>query len=108
MAAVGIADIGAEGGDFHLEGIVADEDDAELGADIEAVGKELQDLGGSGVCSDVIISGIAPKQDVAHTAAYEESLVAVALKLVADRIGEFPGVHGMIMRQKAESNEVKK
>jgi hypothetical protein len=41
MAAVRIADIGAEGGDFHLERIVADEDDAELRADIEAVGEEL-------------------------------------------------------------------
>jgi len=38
MATVGIADIGAEGGNFHLEGIVADEDDAELRADIEGRG----------------------------------------------------------------------
>lgn len=108
MAAVGIADIGAEGGDFHLEGIVADEDDTELRADIEALREKLQDFGRSGVCGDVIISGISPKQDVAHAAADEESLVAVTLKLVAHRVGEFSRVHGMIMRQKAGSDEAKK
>jgi hypothetical protein len=98
MAAIGIADIGAEGGDFDLEGIVADEDDTELHADIEAVGEELQDFGGSCVCGDVVIGRIAPKKDVAHAAADEEGLVTMALERFANRIGEFPGIHGMIMR----------
>jgi hypothetical protein len=77
---------------------VADKDDAELSADIEAVGEELQDLVRRGVCGDVVIGGIATEKDVAHTAAYEERLMAVALKRIANRIGEFPGSHGMIMR----------
>ena len=86
---------------------MADEDDAELCADIEAVGKELEDLGGSGVCSDVEIGGIATEKNVAHAAADEESLVAMVLKLVANRIGEFPGIHGMIMRQRGLGDEEK-
>jgi len=53
-------------------------------------------------------AGIATEKDVAHAAADEESLVAVTLKLVAHRVGEFPRVHGMIMRQKAGSDEAKK
>jgi len=106
MAAVRVAEVGAEGGDFDLEGIVADEDDAELRADIEAVGEELQNFGRSCVGGDVVIRGIASKQDVAHTAADEESLVTLALERVTDRIGEFPGIHGMIMRLWGEVNEV--
>src|SRR5258708_2681863 len=108
MAAVGIADIGAEGGDFHLEGVVADEDDTELRADIEAVWEKLQNLLRSGVCGDVEIGGIATEKNVAHAAADEESLVPVTLTLVAHRVAGCPGVHGMIMRQKAGSDEAKK
>jgi hypothetical protein len=98
MAAVGVADIGAEGGDFNFEGILADEDDPEMRADIEAVGKKLQDFLRRSICGDVVIRRLAMEKDVADTAADEESLVAVALKRVANRIGEFPGIHEMIMR----------
>lgn len=41
MAAVGIAEVGTKGGDLYLEGIVADEDDAELRANIESMRKKL-------------------------------------------------------------------
>ena len=67
-------------------------------ADIEAVREELQDFGGSGVGGDIIIGGIAPEKDIAHAAADEEGLVTMALERVANRIGKFPGIHGMIMR----------
>jgi hypothetical protein len=97
MAAVGVADIRAEGGDFHLERIAADEDDAELCAHIEAVWEKFENFLWSGIGGDVVIGGIAMEKDVAHTTADEECLVAVGLKLIANRIGEFPGVHGMIM-----------
>jgi len=48
------------------------------------------------------------EKDVAHAAANEKGLVAVALECVADRIGEVAGIHGMIMRQKGGSGEAKK
>jgi hypothetical protein len=108
MTAIGIAEVGAKRGDFDLKGILADEDDAEMGADIEALRKESQDFVGSGIGGDVVIGGFAMEKDVAHAAANEESLVAVALEYVTDRIGEVPGIHGMIMRQKGGSNEAKK
>ena len=46
------------------------------------------------------------EEDIAHAAADEECLVAVVLERVANRIGEFAGVHGMIMRLWREVNEV--
>src|SRR5260370_26596146 len=64
MAAVGIADIGAEGGDFDPEGIVADEDDTELRADIEAVWEKSENFLWSGVGGDAVIAGVAIGEDV--------------------------------------------
>ena len=75
-------------------------------ADIEAVGKEPQDVLRRCVCSNVIIRGLAMEKDVANATADEEGLVAVALKREADRVGEFAGIHGMIMRLGGEVNEV--
>jgi len=40
MTAIGVAEVGAKRGDFDLKGILADEDDAEMCADIEALRKE--------------------------------------------------------------------
>jgi hypothetical protein len=104
MAAIGIAEIRAECGDLDLEGIAPDEDDAELRADIEAVGKQAENFSGSGVGSDVVIGGITLEENIAHAATDEEGLVAVALKSVANRIGELAGIHGMIMRQRQLGN----
>ena len=77
-------------------------------ADIEALREESQDFAGSGVGGDVVVGGFAMEKDVAHAAANEKGLVAVVLECVADRIGEVPGIHGMIMRQKGGSKEAKK
>jgi hypothetical protein len=98
MAAVRVADIGAEGGDFDFAGILADEDDTELGADIEAAGKQEEYFNGSGIRGDIVIGGLATEKNISHTAADKKGLVPVTLKRVADRIGEVPGIHGMIMR----------
>jgi hypothetical protein len=106
MAAVGIADVGAEGGDFDFDGVVADEDDAELRADIEGVGEQLQNLLRSCIGGNVVVRGLTMQKDVANAAADEESLVAVTLESFANRIGEFAGIHGMIMRLWREVNEV--
>jgi len=108
MAAVGVADVGAEGGDLNFERSLPYEDDAELRADIETVGEKLQNFRRSGVGGNVEIGGAAMEKDVANTATDEEGLVSVALERGADRIGEIPGVHGTIMRQKGGSEEAKK
>ena len=67
-------------------------------ADREAVREKFLNFLWSGVGGDVIVGRIAFEEDVAHAAADEECLVAVPPERIANRIGEFPGVHGMIMR----------
>jgi hypothetical protein len=98
MAAIGVADIGAEGGYFDFEGVLADEDDTELGADVEAVGKQAEYFRGSGIGGDIVIGGLATEKDVSHTAADKKGLMALTFKRAANRIGEFPRIHGLIMR----------
>ena len=98
MAAIRVANVGAEGGYFDFEGILADEDDAELCANIEAVGEEPQHFLRGCVGCHVIIRGFAIQKDVADAPADKEGLPAVALKRDTNRIGEFAGIHGMIMR----------
>ena len=107
MAAVGVANVGAEGGYFDFEGILADEDDAELSADIEAAGEEPEHFLRRRIRCHVVVRGFTIQKDIAHATADEESLSAVALKRSANRIGEFAGIHGMIMRLWGEVNEVK-
>ena len=106
MAAVGVADVGAKGGYFDFKGIVADENYSELCADVEAVGKESQNFLRLCVGCNVIIGGLAMEKDVAHAAADEKGLVTVALERGANRVGEFAGIHGTIMRLCGEVNEV--
>jgi len=99
MPAVGVTHIGAKGGDFDLACIARDKNDAELRADSHASREKMQDTVRSGVGGYVVISGLAIQEDIAHTATDEQRLVTVADQRVADRIGEFAGVHGLIMRQ---------
>ena len=108
MAAVGVAEVGAEGGNFDFERFLTDKDDAELRTDVDAVGKEAQHFRGRCVGGDVVIRGNAVEEEITHSAAREEGLISVALERVADRIGDFAGVHGEIMRQNGGSNEAKK
>ena len=75
-------------------------------ADIECLREELQNFLRRGVGGDVVVLGLAMEKDVAHAAAHQEGLVAVALEGGANRIGEFAGIHGMIMRLWREVNEV--
>jgi hypothetical protein len=70
------------------------------------VGEEPQNFLWFSVRGDVVIRGLAVEKDVTDATADEEGLVAVALKRGANRVGEFAGIHGMIMRQRGELNEV--
>jgi len=103
MAAVGVAEIRAEGGDFDFEGIAAEEHDAELRADVEAIGEELENFGWCSVRGDVVIEGNALEQQIADAASGQQGLVAMALESFADRVGQVAGIHGMIMRLEVES-----
>jgi len=87
MAAVGIAEIGAEGGDFDFDAIARDEHDTELRAHAEAPRKELHDAIGRSVGSDVEVDGLAVEENVADAAAYEQGLVAMLQECGADRVG---------------------
>jgi hypothetical protein len=75
-------------------------------ADIECLREELQNFLRRGVGGDIVVCGLAMEKDVTNAAPDEEGLVAVVLERVANRIGEVPGIHGMIMRLWREVNEV--
>ena len=59
----------------------------------------MQDAVGKSVRSDVVIGRFAAEEEIAHAAADQERLMAMALQGFANRIGKFPGIHRMIMRQ---------
>src|SRR5208283_3473103 len=99
MAAIGIAHVGAKGGDFDLAGIAKNKNNAELGANSDAIGEKLQDALRSSVGGYVVVGGFTLEQEVTDTAADEQSFMAVAAKRIADRIGQLAGIHGLIMRQ---------
>jgi hypothetical protein len=80
MAAIGVAEVGAKRGDLDFGRIFADKNYAELCADIEAVGEDLQNFLRLCVCCNVIVRRFAMEENVAHTAADEKGLVATALK----------------------------
>ena len=73
-------------------------DDTEADTDFYGSLKNGGHLFGTSVGGDVVIRGNAVEEEITHSAAREEGLISVALERVADRIGEFAGVHGEIMR----------
>src|SRR5262249_49672386 len=58
---------------------------AELRADGIGVGKDAHDLVGRGVGRDVVVSGLALEQQIAHTSANEISLMALFAESTHDR-----------------------
>ena len=104
MAAVGVANVRAESCDLDLHGAIGDDDDSELRAHREAVGKKLLHAIGRGVGGDVVIDRLAPEQNIAHAAAGEIGLVAAIAQDAADVVGELAAVHAVhieIMRENA-------
>ncbi len=100
MAAVGIAQVGAKGGDFDLGGIARNKNNAELRADSDASGEKLQDTLRSSVGGHVVIGGLALKQTGrAHSRRRAAPDGPWRTERIANRIGQFAGIHGLIMRQ---------
>src|SRR5579862_4263692 len=99
MAAVGVANVRAESCYLDLRGAVDDDDDSELRAHREAVGKKLLHAIGRGVGGDVVVDRLAPEQNIAHAAAGEIGLMAAIAQDVADVVGELAAVHIEIMRE---------
>lgn len=91
MAAVEISDIAAKGGDFGEDfaavDCVADEDDAELGADGKGAGEQRQDGVGMRAGGHVKVFGLDAEEEVAHAAAGEIRLVAGGAEALHDAFG---------------------
>jgi hypothetical protein len=100
MPAVGIAHIGAEGGHLDLQGILDDNDDAELRADGKAVRKKLLNALGHGIGGNVVIERLAAELEVSDASADEVGLVAGFVQGRADVFGEGARVHAWIMKQR--------
>jgi hypothetical protein len=71
MSAIGVVAIGAEGGDFDLLAVAADEHDAEGEADLLAVGEKAEYLVGRGGGGDIVIFGGVAHEMIADAAAGE-------------------------------------
>jgi hypothetical protein len=102
MAAIGVANVAAERGDFDLGGAIGDDDDAELRAHCEAIGEKLLHAIGCGVGGDVVIDRLAAKQNIPDAAASKIGLMAAIAQDAADVVGElaaFDTAHIEIMRE---------
>jgi len=91
VSAVGVDAVGAEGGDFGLEFFMADEDDAEGGADFLAAGEDGDDFFGFGGGGDVVILGFSAHDLIADTAAGPVGGVSAGAELLDDVESEMFG-----------------
>src|SRR5581483_9504068 len=93
-AAVGVAEVGAEGGDLDLEPVplgvagAEDLDYAEAGPDADAAAEESLHLLRSGVGGDVVVGGVEAEQFVADAPAGPQGAVARLLQAGDDFGGE--------------------
>lgn len=79
-AAVGIAGVGAEGGDFEVMAVLDNQDDAELFTDGNGVGEDFFQLVGGGVGHNVEIFGVEAEEHIANTTTCEIGGVTGALE----------------------------
>lgn len=86
-AAVAVAAVAAEGGDFDMDVVPAHDDDAEVGTHGLGAGEEFHDLLGRGAGGDVEIFGFAAEEHVAHAAACQQGLVTGLRELFDDLDG---------------------
>ena len=98
MPAVFVADIRAECGYLHFQATPGDQDHAELRAHGNAIRKKSNDLIRRGIGGHVVIGRLAAEEQVAHASAHQQRLIPVALQRLANLVGEFPGLHSLIMR----------
>ena len=92
MAAITVADIAAEGGD--LDGIAAciphrHQHHSKLRAYCVGFREDPHHLVGRSIGGDVVVGGLAPQQQIAHTSADEVGLVAVLAQGANNLFGEF-------------------
>jgi hypothetical protein len=106
VASIGITDIAAKRGNFNVDAVTRNEHDTELSTDTDRIRKQFHNTRGSGVGRHVVISGIALEEEIADAAANQQGVVTVPLEGCADRIGKFPGIHDLIMRQPAPGAEI--
>src|SRR6516162_735239 len=98
MAAVGIADIGAEGRHFDLRriapiGTLGHNDHSELRSHSQAGWKELLHILRGGIGGHVVIGGLALEQNIAHTSAHQVGLMAGLTESPTNMVGQRARVH---------------
>src|ERR1700739_2634005 len=79
MTAIGITDVLPKGSHFDFAAVARHEENAELRANRNAIREKSHDPGGRGVGRDIIISRLAPEQQITHTAAHKKGLLAMLL-----------------------------
>src|SRR5271154_2471674 len=99
MSPVGVAYIRAKRCHFYFQAVARHQNYAKLRADSDAFGKNLQHLFGCSVGSDVVVLRLTSEQEIAHTAAHQQRLIAMAQQSVTNRIGQLSRGHSAIMRQ---------
>src|SRR5690348_18411821 len=104
MAAVGVTDVAAEGGDLDAARVLAvfavtcfgrrfgggHEHDSELLAYSVGFGENFHHLSRSRIRGDVVVLGLAIEQEIADAASGKIGLKAVLAQGFNDRLGEIP------------------
>jgi hypothetical protein len=102
MAAIGVADVGSKRGDFNVNIAARNNYDAEFCSDGEAAREKFFDSSWNRVGGDVIIGGNAAEQFIAHTSAYQKSLLATGAKRTANLLRKLTrrkrSFHNLIIR----------
>ncbi len=100
MAAVGVAEVGAESGNFDEAGMrggnffgrreirLGNQDDAELGADSVGLGEDAHNFVGCGAGGDVVVGRLAMKEEIADATSGEIGQMALVAQGAEDRDGE--------------------
>lgn len=90
-AAVAVGVVGAEGGDLDFGIAIAEQNDAEVGADFEGAGEEFLEPGGGRAGGEVVVIDGEMEEAVADTAADEEDEFARVAKGGGEAQGESAG-----------------
>src|SRR5258708_2221130 len=106
VAAVAVAHIRAECGDFDLEPITRNQDYPELRANGDALRKKCHRLLRRRIGCYIIVSRLTAQEQVANASAHEQRLITTAPERVTDRVGHFAWRHDVIMRQTEPRMEI--
>ncbi len=93
MAAIGIANVGAESCHFDLHPFLNHKNYAEFCTHCKTVRKKLLNVVRARICANVVVCRLAAKHQVAHTAAHEVRLFTIGTQDSADLFGQVTRIH---------------